>query len=138
MYDHIGLKVKDLNASVRFFKAALAPLGYELCSHDETGAGFGPKGAPALWLSASKGSIGPGVHIYTATHPIEAEERRTGLESGKPVTIGDDVWIGGRVVVCPGVRIGAGSVIGTGSVVTRDIPPGVLAAGSPCKVIRRI
>lgn len=82
--------------------------------------------------------IGPGVHIYTATHPIEAEERRTGLESGKPVTIEDDVWIGGRVVVCPGVRIGAGSVIGTGSVVTRDIPSGVLAAGSPCKVIRRI
>jgi maltose O-acetyltransferase len=82
--------------------------------------------------------IGPGVHIYTATHPIEAEERRAGLESGKPVTIEDDVWIGGRVVVCPGVRIGAGSVIGTGSVVTRDIPSGVLAAGSPCKVIRRI
>jgi maltose O-acetyltransferase len=82
--------------------------------------------------------IGPGVHIYTATHPIEAEERRTGLESGKPVTIENDVWIGGRVVVCPGVRIGAGSVIGTGSVVTRDIPSGVLAAGSPCKVIRRI
>jgi maltose O-acetyltransferase len=82
--------------------------------------------------------IGPGVHIYTATHPLEAEQRRTGLESGKAVTIEDDVWIGGRVVVCPGVRIGAGSVIGTGSVVTRDIPSGVLAAGSPCRVIRRI
>jgi maltose O-acetyltransferase len=82
--------------------------------------------------------LGPGVHIYTATHPIEAEERRTGLESGKAVTIENDVWIGGRVVICPGVRIGAGSVIGTGSVVTRDIPSGVLAAGSPCKVIRRI
>lgn len=82
--------------------------------------------------------IGPDVHIYTATRPLDAEERRTGLESGKSVTIGDDVWIGGRVVICPGVRIGAGSVIGTGSVVTQDIPSGVLAAGSPCKVIRRI
>lgn len=82
--------------------------------------------------------FGPGVHLYTATHSIEAEVRRTGVESGKPVTIEDDVWIGGRVVVCPGVRIGAGSVIGTGSIVTRDIPSGVLAAGSPCKVMRRI
>lgn len=82
--------------------------------------------------------FGPGVHIYTATHPLEAEQRRTGLESGKAVFIGDDAWIGGRVVICPGVRIGAGSVIGTGSIVTRDIPSGVVAAGNPCKVIRKI
>lgn len=81
--------------------------------------------------------FGPGVHIYTATHPLDAEERRR-VESGKPVTIGDDVWIGGGSIICPGVTIGSASVIGAGSVVTRNIPPGVLAAGNPCKVIRPI
>jgi catechol 2,3-dioxygenase-like lactoylglutathione lyase family enzyme len=63
MYDHIGLKVKDLDASVRFYTAALAPLGYVLCSHDESGAGFGPKGEPALWLYPYKGPAGAGVHV---------------------------------------------------------------------------
>ena len=63
MYDHIGLKVKDLDASVRFYTAALAPLGYVLCSHDESGAGFGPKGEPALWLYPHKGPAGAGAHI---------------------------------------------------------------------------
>src|SRR5687767_3718618 len=66
MYDHIGLKVKDLDASVRFYTAALAPLGYELCSRDDSGAGFGPKGAPALWLYPAK-ATGPGTHVaFTA------------------------------------------------------------------------
>jgi catechol 2,3-dioxygenase-like lactoylglutathione lyase family enzyme len=63
MYDHIGLKVRDIDASVRFYCAALAPLGYELCSRDETGAGFGPPGAPALWLYLSREVAGPGAHI---------------------------------------------------------------------------
>jgi len=81
--------------------------------------------------------FGPGVHIYTATHPLDAEERRR-VESGKPVRIGSDVWLGGGSIVCPGVTIGDASVIGAGSVVTRDIPPGVLAVGNPCRVIRTI
>lgn len=80
--------------------------------------------------------FGPGVHVYTATHPLDAAERRSGLESALPVTIEDDVWIGGGAIVCPGVRIGARSVIGAGSVVTADIPPDVFAAGNPCRVIR--
>lgn len=82
--------------------------------------------------------FGPAVQIYAATHPLSAAERRTGLEGGKPVEIGDDVWVGGGAIICPGVRIGARSVIGAGSVVTRDIPEGVLAAGNPCRVIRAI
>jgi maltose O-acetyltransferase len=82
--------------------------------------------------------FGPSVQIYAATHPLSAAERRTGLEYGKPVEIGDDVWVGGGAVICPGVRVGARSVVGAGSVVTRDVPEGVFAAGNPCRVIREI
>ncbi len=81
--------------------------------------------------------LGPAVQIYTATHPLNHELRRT-QEFGRPVEIGDDVWIGGAAVVCPGVKIGSRSVIGAGSIVTRDIPPGVFAAGNPCRVIRTL
>ena len=81
--------------------------------------------------------FGPGVHIYTATHPLNKWERRN-FESAKPVTIGDDCWIGGQVVICPGVTIGSGSVIGAGSVVTKDIPEDCLAVGNPAKVIRKL
>lgn len=80
--------------------------------------------------------FGPGVHVYTAMHPMDAARRRSGVEWGEPVTIGDDVWIGGGAIVCPGVTIGARAVIGAGSVVTRDIPPDVFAAGNPCRVLR--
>jgi maltose O-acetyltransferase len=81
--------------------------------------------------------FGPAVQIYTATHPLEAELRRT-REFAKPVTIGADVWVGGAAVICPGVTIGSRSVIGAGSVVTRDIPDDVFAAGNPCRVIRSL
>jgi maltose O-acetyltransferase len=82
--------------------------------------------------------IGPAVQIYAATHPLSAAERRTGLEYGQAVEIGDEVWIGGGAIICPGVRIGARAVIGAGSVVTRDVPAGVFAAGNPCRVIRGV
>lgn len=80
--------------------------------------------------------FGPNVQIYTATHPVNAAERASGLEYARPIDIGEDVWIGGSVVICPGVRIGDRSVIGAGSVVTRDVPADVFAAGNPCKIIR--
>jgi maltose O-acetyltransferase len=79
--------------------------------------------------------FGPAVQIYTATHPLEAELRRS-REFAKPVTIGSDVWVGGAAVILPGVTIGSRSVIGAGSVVTRDVPDDVFAAGNPCRVIR--
>ena len=82
--------------------------------------------------------LGPRVCIYTATHPIDAEVRNTFLEYGKPVTIGNNVWIGGNSVINPGVSIGDNVVIGSGSVVTKDIPANTIAAGNTAKVIRAI
>ena len=80
--------------------------------------------------------FGPNVQIYTATHPLDAAERRGGLEFARPIKIGCDVWVGGSAVINPGVTIGDRSVIGAGSVVVKDIPADVFAAGNPCKVIR--
>ena len=82
--------------------------------------------------------IAPNVCIACAGHAIYPTERLEGIETSAPITIEDDVWIGANVTVCPGVTIGKGSVIGAGSVVNKDIPSGVVAAGNPCKVIRKI
>ena len=82
--------------------------------------------------------MAPNVAIYTAGHPIHPDSRNSMYEYGIPVTIGDNVWIGGNVVICPGVTIGSNCVIGAGSVVTKDIPDWSIAAGNPCKVIRPI
>lgn len=82
--------------------------------------------------------LAPNVAIYTAGHPLHPEARNSGYEYGISVTIGDNVWLGGNVVVTPGVKIGNNVVIGAGSVVTKDIPDNVVAAGNPCKVIRKI
>lgn len=82
--------------------------------------------------------IGPNCGLYTAGHPLDTERRLSWLEYAHPITLGDAVWLGGGVQIMPGVTIGEGSVIGGGSVVIRDIPPGVVAAGNPCRVIRTI
>lgn len=82
--------------------------------------------------------LAPNVSLYTAGHPIHPDSRNSGYEYGIPITIGDNVWIGGNVVVLPGVTIGSNSVIGAGSVVSRDVPEWVVAAGNPCRVIRAI
>lgn len=82
--------------------------------------------------------IAPNVGIYTAGHPLDAEQRNEGLEYAFPVTIEDDVWIGGHVCIMPGVTIGKGTVVGAGSVVTKDLPANSLAVGNPCRVLREI
>jgi catechol 2,3-dioxygenase-like lactoylglutathione lyase family enzyme len=84
MYDHIGLKVRDIDASVRFYSAALAPLGYELCSRDETGAGFGPPGEPTLWLYLNRDAAGPGTHIAfrAPDHAAIGKFHTAGLRAG--------------------------------------------------------
>jgi maltose O-acetyltransferase len=82
--------------------------------------------------------LAPKVQIYTAYHPLDAETRRSGLEMAAPITIGDDVWIGGGAILRPGITIGNNTTIGAGSVVTKDIPANVIAAGNPCRVMRDV
>ncbi|TXG92902.1 sugar O-acetyltransferase [Rhodococcus rhodnii] len=82
--------------------------------------------------------IGPNVQLLTPTHPLDPQQRRDKFEAAQPITIGDNVWLGGGVIVCPGVTIGDDAVIGAGSVVTRDVPERVVAAGAPARVLRSI
>ncbi len=82
--------------------------------------------------------IGPNVQLLTPTHPIDPQQRRDKWEAAQPITIGDNVWLGGGVIVCPGVSIGQNTVVGAGAVVTRDLPANVVAVGNPAKVIRQI
>ena len=82
--------------------------------------------------------LGPSVHVYTATHPLDAETRAAGKEYGKPVTVGDDVWIGGQAVLNPGVEVGDRSVVASGAVVTRDVPADVVVQGNPAEVVKEL
>ncbi|WP_338043752.1 sugar O-acetyltransferase [Lactobacillus selangorensis] len=82
--------------------------------------------------------LGPAVSVYTAGHPLDVPIRNEDLEYGYPITIGNNVWIGGNAVLCPGITIGDNTVIGAGSIVTKDIPANVVAAGNPARIIRPI
>lgn len=82
--------------------------------------------------------LAPGVHIYTAAHPLDPNERSSGLEFGKPVTIGNNVWVGGRSIINPGVTIGNNVVVASGSVVTKNIPDNVVVGGNPARIIKKI
>lgn len=82
--------------------------------------------------------IGPNVQLLTATHPVAPGPRRDKWESGAPITIGDNVWLGGGVIVCPGVTIGENTVVGAGAVVVRDLPANIVAVGNPARVVREL
>jgi maltose O-acetyltransferase len=82
--------------------------------------------------------IGPNVQLLTPTHPVEADARRAKWEAAKPITIGSNVWLGGGVIVLPGVSVGANTVVGAGAVVTKDLPPNVVAVGNPARVSRSV
>jgi maltose O-acetyltransferase len=82
--------------------------------------------------------IGPNVQLLTPTHPLEPQPRRDKLEAAEPITIGDNVWIGGGAIILPGVTVGENSVIGAGAVVTRDVPPNVVAVGNPARAVREL
>lgn len=138
-----NLILKELLASFGERSEIVAPFQCDYGCHIHIGEGvflnFGVVVLDCAWVTiGTRVKIGPGVQIYGATHPLDARIRATGRESARPVTIGDDTWIGGGAIVCPGVTIGSGTTIGAGSVVTRDIPSNVLAAGNPCRVIRQL
>lgn len=82
--------------------------------------------------------LGPGVQVYTATHPLNPNERNSGIEYAKPITFGNNVWIGGSAVINPGVTVGDNVVIASGAVVTKDVPDNVVVGGNPAKVIKQI
>lgn len=82
--------------------------------------------------------VGPSVQLLTPTHPLDPDVRRTGVEAAEPITVEDNVWLGGGVIVCPGVTIGRDAVVGAGAVVTADLPPRVLAVGNPARVVRQL
>ena len=82
--------------------------------------------------------MAPAVHIYTATHPLDAAERNSGFEYAKPVSIGDNVWIGGNAIINPGITIGDNAVIASGAVVTKDVPANVVVGGNPARIIKEI
>lgn len=82
--------------------------------------------------------LGPNVQILTPTHPLDPEIRRQALEAAEPITIEDNVWLGGGVIVLPGVTIGRDTVVGAGAVVTKSLPPGVVAVGNPARVLRSL
>ncbi len=113
--------------------------GYQIEIGQESFVNYG-----AIMLDVAQISIGDQVQIansvqlLTATHPLDAASRRAGWEYGEPITIADGAWLGGGVIVCPGVQIGENAVIGAGSVVTKDIPANVVAVGNPCRVIRTL
>ena len=141
-FESIGKIVKELLG--RSEGAFINPPFYcDYGSHIEVGKNFFAN-YNCMILDVAKVVIGdncqmaPNVAIYTAGHPVHPDTRNTLYEYGIEVTIGDNVWIGGNTVICPGVHIGSNTVIGAGSVVTKDIPDWVIAGGNPCEVIREI
>jgi maltose O-acetyltransferase len=113
--------------------------GYQISVGAGTFANFGLVALDVATITVGDDvQIGPRVQLLTATHPLDAAARRDKWEAAEPIVIGDDVWLGGGVVVCPGVTIGEGTVVGAGAVVTRDLPPYVLAVGVPARVVREL
>lgn len=113
--------------------------GYHLRIGARTFVNFGLVAIDVAMISIGDDvQIGPNVQLLTPTHPVEPELRRAKWEAAEPITIGDNVWLGGGVIVLPGVRIGADTVVGAGSVVVRDLPAGVVAVGNPARILRRL
>ena len=129
----------DVGEDVFIRPPLMMDLGYQTTIGDRT---FINAGAVILDVArvaiGSACQIGPSVQILTPTHPLDPEPRRDGWEAAEPITIGDNVWLGGGVIVCPGVTIGDDTVVGAGAVVTRDLPGRVLAVGNPARVIREL
>lgn len=129
----------DLGEGVEVRPPLRVDYGYQISVGPRTFINFG-----AVLLDVARITIGadvqfgPNVQLLTPTHPIAPEPRRAKWEAARPITIGDNVWLGGGVIVCPGVTIGENTVVGAGAVVTKDLPANVVAVGNPARVIRKI
>ncbi|HIR91908.1 MAG TPA: sugar O-acetyltransferase [Candidatus Egerieimonas intestinavium] len=142
-FDELASQVREILGSAGKNVSILPPFYCDYGHHIQVGDNFFANYGCTI-LDVSPVKIGnnvmfaPRVSIYAAGHPLHPAARNTGYEYGAPVTIGDNVWLGGNVIVAPGVTIGENTVVGAGSVVTKDIPANVIAAGNPCRVIREI
>ena len=142
-FDELASQVREILGSAGKNVSILPPCYCDYGHHIQVGDNFFANYGCTI-LDVSPVKIGnnvmfaPRVSIYAAGHPLHPAARNTGYEYGAPVTIGDNVWLGGNVIVAPGVTIGENTVVGAGSVVTKDIPANVIAAGNPCRVIREI
>lgn len=119
------------------------PLHCDYGSHIRVGArtfvNFGLMALDVATISIGADVLmGPNVQLLTPTHPLDPDTRRDKWEAALPITIGDNVWIGGMAVICPGVTIGADAVVGAGAVVTKDVPPGAVVVGNPARVVRSV
>ncbi len=113
--------------------------GYHISVGERSFANFGLTALDVAPISIGNDvQIGPHVQLLTPTHPVDPEQRRARWEAARPITIGDNVWLGGGVIVLAGVTIGEDTVVGAGAVVTRDLPRGVLAVGNPARIVRQI
>jgi maltose O-acetyltransferase len=131
----LGSVGRDVEVRAPFF----CDFGSHITIGDRTFVNFGLMALDvAMIVIGEDCQIGPNVQLLTPTHPLDAEARRDKWEGAEPITIGDNVWLGGAVIVLPGVTIGENSVIGAGSVVTKSVPADVVAVGNPATVIRRL
>lgn len=133
----------DLLGSVGEGVEIRQPLAVDFGAHITIGArSFANSGLTALDVAritiGEDVQLGPNVQLLTPTHPLDAQARREGWETGLPITIGDGAWLGGGVIVVPGISIGENTVVGAGAVVTKNLPAGVLAVGNPARVIRQL
>lgn len=135
----LGELIGDLGEGVRIRAPFRCDYGTYISIGAHTFVNFGAVFLDAAPITIGRDvQIGPNVQLLTPLHELDAERRRAGWEKGEPIVIGDNVWLGGGVIVCPGVTIGADTVVGAGAVVTKDLPSGVLAVGNPAKVLRHL
>jgi maltose O-acetyltransferase len=131
--------IGELGEDVVIRPPLMMDLGYQTSIGDRTFINAGAVILDVARVAIGEAcQIGPNVQILTPTHPLDPDPRGDGWEAAEPITIGDNVWLGGGVIVCPGVTIGSDTVVGAGAVVTKDLPDRVLAVGNPARVIRQL
>ncbi|OLF06134.1 maltose acetyltransferase [Actinophytocola xinjiangensis] len=137
--DVLAELIGDLGEDVAIRRPFQVDYGYQISIGPRTFVNWGGIFADVAKITIGADvQIGPNVQLLTPTHPLDPETRRAKWEAGEPITLGDNVWLGGGVIVLPGVTIGENTVVGAGAVVTKDLPPNVVAVGNPARVIKQL